>query len=394
MTMLCRWWLLGFLAVIVAATAVDSDYIVDWALSGARSQPTCVDIPSNVTLCQGIGYSKMRLPNLLEHDTMLEVTQQARAWVPLLSIACHADAQLFLCSLYAPVCLDRPIYPCRSLCEAVRSGCEARMSTYGYPWPEMFQCDKFPIDNDMCIAKQTRSGGEEVKGNQCDACNQVVTYENILDNYCRAGFAAKVKIRKMARRKGAVKVVMRKKMRKFKRGALTRRDLKRLTVYMQGASGCECPMVANLTAAKRTSYLLMGRKVNDTIVGSLLLPWSKEASDFKRAVRKFKNLDCSKETKFVVEKTIRPGKQNGGGHRAHVDRPAEAGSETADGPGDRPGRQRHRGTDKLKAQDKAQQRKDRKKSERKNRKRNKANRAKKNDESLTTMPAGDGFTAE
>ena len=25
--------------------------------------------------------------------------------------------QLFLCSLFSPVCLERPIYPCRSLCQ-------------------------------------------------------------------------------------------------------------------------------------------------------------------------------------------------------------------------------------------------------------------------------------
>lgn len=163
--MLCRWWLLSFVAV-VSATAVDSDYIVDWALTGARtSQPTCVDIPANMTLCQNIGYHKMRLPNLLDHDTMEEVEQQAGSWVPLLRINCHPDAQLFLCALYTPVCLDRPIYPCRSLCEAVRTGCESRMAAYGFPWPEMFFCDKF-VDNDMCITKQTTADeGTMLTGN-------------------------------------------------------------------------------------------------------------------------------------------------------------------------------------------------------------------------------------
>ena len=61
----------------------------------------------------------MRLPNLLDHDTMSEVSQQATSWLPLLNVRCHADSQLFLCSLFAPVCLERPIYPCRSLCNKV-----------------------------------------------------------------------------------------------------------------------------------------------------------------------------------------------------------------------------------------------------------------------------------
>ena len=62
---------------------------------------------------------QMRLPNLLDHDTMSEVSQQATSWLPLLNVQCHADSQLFLCSLFAPVCLERPIYPCRSLCKKV-----------------------------------------------------------------------------------------------------------------------------------------------------------------------------------------------------------------------------------------------------------------------------------
>ena len=76
------------------------------------------------------------------------------SWVPLLNIRCHRDAQLFLCSLFAPICLDRPIYPCRTLCQAVQAGCESRMRNYGFPWPEMLRCDKFPLDNDLCVGIQ------------------------------------------------------------------------------------------------------------------------------------------------------------------------------------------------------------------------------------------------
>ncbi|VDM71659.1 unnamed protein product [Strongylus vulgaris] len=47
--------------------------------------------------------------------------------------------------------MDKEILPCRSLCQAVKQGCEGRMSVYGFPWPEMLSCDKYPEDNDMCI---------------------------------------------------------------------------------------------------------------------------------------------------------------------------------------------------------------------------------------------------
>lgn len=56
-----------------------------WGLSGvyppgeggltgsAASNAKCIAIPANLSLCRGIGYGEMRLPNLLEHDTIKEV---------------------------------------------------------------------------------------------------------------------------------------------------------------------------------------------------------------------------------------------------------------------------------------------------------------------------------
>ena len=47
----------------------------------------------------------------------------------------------------------------------MKAGCEGTMATYGFPWPSMLDCDKFPLDNDMCIASQSeRSGGSGVHG--------------------------------------------------------------------------------------------------------------------------------------------------------------------------------------------------------------------------------------
>ncbi len=122
--------------------------------AGLHQWPKCIDIPSNLTLCQNLRYNQMRLPNLLEHDTIREVTQQAKSWVPLVGIRCHPDTKLFLCSLFSPVCLDRPIWPCRSLCSAVKMACEGHMNAHGYSWPDMLRCDKFPLDNDLCIGLQ------------------------------------------------------------------------------------------------------------------------------------------------------------------------------------------------------------------------------------------------
>ncbi|KAB1264588.1 Secreted frizzled-related protein 5 [Camelus dromedarius] len=109
-------------------------------------------IPQAMALCHDIGYTEMQLPNLLDHDTTAEAIQQSASWLPLLARECHPDARLFLCSLFAPVCLDRVIYPCRSLCEAVRASCAPVMACYGYPWPAILHCGRFPTGHGLCVA--------------------------------------------------------------------------------------------------------------------------------------------------------------------------------------------------------------------------------------------------
>jgi len=58
------------------------------------SHARCVDIPDNLTLCRDIGYQQMLLPNLLEHDSLREVGQQASSWVRLVAVRCHPDTQV------------------------------------------------------------------------------------------------------------------------------------------------------------------------------------------------------------------------------------------------------------------------------------------------------------
>lgn len=114
----------------------------------------CKPIPANLQLCHGIEYQNMRLPNLLGHETMKEVLEQAGAWIPLVMKQCHPDTKKFLCSLFAPVCLDdldEIIQPCHSLCVQVKDRCAPVMSAFGFPWPDMLECDRFPQDNDLCI---------------------------------------------------------------------------------------------------------------------------------------------------------------------------------------------------------------------------------------------------
>lgn len=169
-----RWAASGVLlalaaGLLAAGSASEYDYVSFQSDIGSYQSgrfytkpPQCVDIPVDLRLCHNVGYKKMVLPNLLEHETMAEVKQQASSWVPLLNKNCHIGTQVFLCSLFAPVCLDRPIYPCRWLCEAVRDSCEPVMQFFGFYWPEMLKCDKFP-EGDVCIAMTPPNATEASK---------------------------------------------------------------------------------------------------------------------------------------------------------------------------------------------------------------------------------------
>uniref|UniRef100_A0A673BA87 FZ domain-containing protein n=1 Tax=Sphaeramia orbicularis TaxID=375764 RepID=A0A673BA87_9TELE len=161
-------------------------------VSSVRS--VCRPIPSTLALCHGIGYRQMRIPNLLGHDSLREAQQQSGAWLPLVSKLCHRDTKKFLCSLFAPVCLPElraPVSPCRSLCEAVRDGCVPVMSAFGFPWPEMFNCTRFPRGTELCIPAtgehETRTA-EEVHV-ICDACSLAAEGEtDIQDNFCHSPY--------------------------------------------------------------------------------------------------------------------------------------------------------------------------------------------------------------
>lgn len=49
------------------------------------------------------------------------------------------------------------MYPCHELCVSVRDACSPIMLAYGFSWPEMFDCNRFPQEEqqEMCINMDT-----------------------------------------------------------------------------------------------------------------------------------------------------------------------------------------------------------------------------------------------
>lgn len=115
--------------------------------------------PIVIPLCDGIQYNTTIMPNLLGHAKQETAGLELHQYMPLVKIQCSPDLQIFLCSIFVPVCnvLEKPIPPCRSLCLSARKGCEGLMNKFGFTWPENLDCNNFPIGskNEICVGDNT-----------------------------------------------------------------------------------------------------------------------------------------------------------------------------------------------------------------------------------------------
>ncbi|XP_066489751.1 secreted frizzled-related protein 2-like [Tiliqua scincoides] len=159
----------------------------------------CVAIPKELDMCHDVGYLEMRLPNFMGHTSLAEVIPKSAAWQHLVRTDCHPYARMFLCSLFAPVCLDTFIQPCRSLCVAVWDSCMPALQCQGHTWPSSLNCDRFPADDDVCL----ESLGKEYSVLKafpkptCQTCPTVedfLTHKRALDSFCANSFVVKVKL--------------------------------------------------------------------------------------------------------------------------------------------------------------------------------------------------------
>ncbi|XP_069098999.1 secreted frizzled-related protein 2 [Pleurodeles waltl] len=256
----------------------------------------CKPIPASLLLCHGIEYPNMRLPNLLGHETLKEVLQQASSWIPLVQKQCHPDTKKFLCSLFAPVCiddLDETIQPCRSLCEQVKDSCAPVMSAFGFPWPEMLECGRFPEDNDLCIppaaADQDLPPTREAL-KVCEACkNRNEDDNDIVENLCKNDFALKIKVKEIAYINGDTKIIPETKSKTiYKLNGVTERDLKKTVLWLKDGLQCTCDEMNDINAP----YLVMGQKMGGELVITSVKRWQKGQREFKRISRSIRKLQC------------------------------------------------------------------------------------------------------
>lgn len=99
------------------------------------------------------------MPNLLGQQRQDKAGFEVQQYYPLVKIQCSHDLQFFLCSVFVPVCtiIERPIPPCRSLCESARNGCESIMNRFQIEWPDNLECSKFPENGQLCVGENNVS---------------------------------------------------------------------------------------------------------------------------------------------------------------------------------------------------------------------------------------------
>lgn len=117
-------------------------------------------------MCRGIGYNNTLFPNMFHHDTQEEAGLEVHQFWPLVEIQCSDDLRFFLCSMYAPICIEDykgRLPACRTVCERARAGCAPIMRQYGFAWPERMNCEELPNYGDqekLCMdAKEGASPG-------------------------------------------------------------------------------------------------------------------------------------------------------------------------------------------------------------------------------------------
>ncbi|KAI1291906.1 Frizzled-7-A [Halotydeus destructor] len=126
-----------------------------------------------IPMCRGIGYNYTSVPNMFLHDTQEEAGLEVHQFWPLVEISCSDDLRFFLCSVYAPICIEDyegTLPACRSVCERARYGCAPIMTQYGFNWPERMKCEELPDFGDpqkLCMdAKEGAGPAGQSKGKE------------------------------------------------------------------------------------------------------------------------------------------------------------------------------------------------------------------------------------
>ncbi|XP_053283506.1 sizzled [Pleuronectes platessa] len=257
----------------------------------------CVTIPNQMKVCKDVGYSEMRLPNFLGHSNLeLEVVPRSEDWKPLLQTGCHPQAQAFLCSIIAPVCLDTFIQPCRSLCVAVRDSCAPVLACQGHRWPEALECERFPAEEETCLTPHAKSShfAKDLPKPACQNCpavEEAPAMETVLEAFCHHDFAVTAKLHRHRLPTGEPEFEVGGRVEFIHQGPLLPYDTK-LLLQQWLLINLRCAKVL-VRSGRSQLYVLTGSVGPDgTLALTQLFPWHKKDANIAVATRKWKHHRC------------------------------------------------------------------------------------------------------
>ncbi|XP_073480124.1 secreted frizzled-related protein 1-like [Aquarana catesbeiana] len=256
----------------------------------------CVSIPEDLSMCHDVGYTEMRLPNLMGYSSMAEVVSKSAEWHKLLNTGCHPYARTFLCSLFSPVCLDTFIPPCRSMCESVRDSCAPVLACHEQSWPESLNCDRFPAGDNMCLdnlGKEYQNKYKELPKATCQGCpliEETYSYKTALDAFCDNDFAVKVKLARRKINQGLYEFMTEGPVEFIKQGQLFPYDTRNMIEqWLRINDNCGHHMIRH---SRSMVYVIAGNVQHGKAVVNRVFHLQKKDIQLTLATRKWRHHKC------------------------------------------------------------------------------------------------------
>lgn len=149
--------LLAAVTILVQEVATD-----DMRNAESSEESSCVSVEA-VPLCADLGYVNTTFPNLRGHATPEETIEELSHFLGLIHTRCSNAIVHLLCSIYAPMCIDKfpnlRYPPCNSLCEYVKDDCiDILLEKFLIKWPPgpHLDCDLYD-ESDLCFGPRDPS---------------------------------------------------------------------------------------------------------------------------------------------------------------------------------------------------------------------------------------------
>ncbi|NXP41468.1 SFRP5 protein, partial [Leiothrix lutea] len=246
-------------------------------------EPQCLDIPPDMQLCRDVGYKRMRLPNLLEHETMAEAKQQAGSWVPLLANFRLGPALLLLC------------HPLMRRCPHISSppgddpGQQGALCLPALPHHSSLRSRGVAgVLPSVSLRNWPSNWSLTAVSKICTQCEMEHKADGMMEQMCSSDFVVKMRIKEMTEENGERRLVAAQKKKVLKLGPLKRKDTKKMVLHMRNAGACPCPQLDSLSG----SFLVMGRKVGGRLLLLAIYPWQKHNKEMKFAVKFMFSYPC------------------------------------------------------------------------------------------------------